>query len=88
MADGLTREQLLQLARLGAEKRLDALRAEIRAIETLVGRGTGRVARSRGAQAVGGGAKRRRPRWSAAKRKAAAERMKAYWANRKAKRKS
>ena len=80
MADGLTREQLMQLARLGAEKRLEALRAEIRAIEALVTRAQpgSTSERSRDRQ-------RRRPRWSAAKRKAAAERMKAYWANRKAK---
>jgi len=80
MADELTREQLMQLARLGAEKRLEALRAEIRAIEALVTRAQpgSTSERSRDRQ-------RRRPRWSAAKRKAAAERMKAYWANRKAK---
>ena len=79
MADGLTREQLMQLARLGAEKRLEALRAEIRAIEALVTRAQpGSSERATGRQ-------RRRPKWSAAKRKAAAERMKAYWANRRAK---
>jgi hypothetical protein len=81
MADGLTREQLLQLARLGAEKRLEALRAEIRAVEALVGRSQAPAGRSAGTR------KRRRPRWSPEKRKAAAERMKAYWAKRKAKRK-
>jgi hypothetical protein len=80
MADGLTREQLMQLARLGAEKRLEALRAEIRAIETLVTRAQPGSSSERAT-----GRQRRRPRWSAAKRKAAADRMKAYWANRKAK---
>jgi hypothetical protein len=79
MPQRLTKEQLLQLARMGAEKRIEDLRAEIRAIEALVGR--------RSAAVVGGGGRKRRPHWTAAQRKAAAERMKAYWANRKAKRK-
>jgi hypothetical protein len=83
MANGLTRDQLLRLARLGAVKRLEELRAEVRAIEALIGKGN--------AAAAPGGRrgprKRRRPKWSAAQRKAAADRMRAYWASRKAKRK-
>lgn len=81
MPERLTREQMLQLARMGAEKRIEELRAEIRAIETLIGRRTAAVAKR------GGVRRRRRPHWTAAQRKAAADRMKAYWANRKAKRK-
>ncbi len=83
MADTLTRDQVLQLARLGAERRLEALRAEIRAIERLIGGRTSRAAAT--PRPASGERTRRRPRWSAAKRKAAAERMKAYWANRRAK---
>jgi hypothetical protein len=81
MADRLSRNQLLQLARLGAARRIDELKAEIRAIERTMGPKSG--ARS----AAASGRKRRRPRWSANARKAAADRMKKYWAERKAKRK-
>jgi hypothetical protein len=85
----LTRQELLRLARLGAHARLAELRAEVAAIEALLGHGT----RKRGrpptvkAQAMTSsnrGRVKRKPRWTAAQRQAVAERMKAYWAKRKA----
>jgi hypothetical protein len=87
----LTRQELLRLARLGAHARLAELRAEVAAIEALLGPGTrkrGRPAKVKAqAEAVTSsnrGRVKRRPRWTAARRQAVAERMKAYWAKRKA----
>jgi hypothetical protein len=87
----LTRQELLRLARLGAHARLTELRAEVAAIEALLGPGTpkrGRPAKMKAtAQAVTPstrGRARGKPRWTAAQRQAVAERMKAYWARRKA----
>jgi hypothetical protein len=82
----LTRAQLIRLARLGAEKRLKELDAERKAIEALLGgarRTTGRRAR-RTKKAATTPAPAKRRGWNAAQRKAAAARMKAYWAKRKA----
>ena len=88
MADQLSRDQLVRLAQLGAATRLEELKEEIAAIEALLGaRGRGRPAR-RGGAVAGAATSRRRGRrrrsWTAAQRKAAAERMKRYWAKRKA----
>ncbi len=84
MANRLTRDELVRLAKLGAASRLRQLKEEIDAIESLLGGGrTRRSAKSAGR----GGRKRARRGWTAAQRKAAAERMKAYWAKRKAGRK-
>ena len=89
MPPRLSRQELLRLARLGAHARLAELRAEVAAIEALLGPGTrkrGRPARAK-AEAVmpsGRGPARRKPRWTAARRQAVAERMKAYWTRRKA----
>jgi hypothetical protein len=90
----LTRQELLRLARLGAHARLAELRAEVAAIEALLGPGTPKRKRGRpakvnaqNAQAVTSSARRRarrKPRWTAAQRQAVAERMRAYWAKRKA----
>ena len=90
MPPRLTRQELLRLARLGAHARLIELRAEVAAIEALLEPGTpkrGRPAKVKGTQAVTPstrGRARRKPRWTAAQRQAVAERMKAYWARRKA----
>jgi hypothetical protein len=88
VAKRMTRDQLVRLARLGAAARLEDLRREIAAIEALLGgaRGRARFAR-RTAAAEGAGARRRgrrRRSWTAAQRKEAADRMKRYWAKRKA----
>ena len=82
-----TREQLIRLARLGALKRLEDLAEERKTIEALLQGGafTRAVRRSREAAPVA--KPRRRPSWSAAQRKAAADRMKAYWEKRKGSRK-
>ena len=87
----LTRPELLRLARLGAHARLTELRAEVAAIEDLLGSGTpkrGRPAKvkakEQGVTPSAQGRAMRKPRWTAAKRQAVSERMKAYWAKRKA----
>ena len=88
MAD-LSRETLRQLARLGAERRLEELRREEAAILAAfpnLGRGAGRRGRGRSAEAaIAGAVKRRRRRFkmSAAQKKAVSERMKKYWAGRR-----
>jgi hypothetical protein len=93
----LSQEQLTALARHGAQARINELRQEIAAIEQafsnvrLKRRGRPRKQARQAAGANGSTeapAKRGRSRgWSAAARKAAAARMKAYWAKRKAGRK-
>jgi hypothetical protein len=87
----LSRQELLRLARLGAHARLTELRAEVAAIEDLLGSGTpkrGRPAKvkvkEQGATPSAQGRAKRKPRWTAAERQAVSERMKAYWAKRKA----
>ena len=77
----LTRSQLLRLAQYGAQTRLAELRAEI---ETLY-RSFPDLRRGRrpGEPASPGKRPPGRRGWNAAQRKAAAERMKKYWAARK-----
>lgn len=89
----LSRDQLQRLARLGAQARLEELRKEEAAIRSafpdLLGRRRGRPARQASAAAAGAEApagkrrKRRRGNMSPAARKAASERMKRYWAERR-----
>jgi hypothetical protein len=85
----LSRQELRQLARLGAKARLEELRQEEaairRAFPDLFGRSAGRQASGDS----GTGVRRRRRGMSAAGRKAVSERMKKYWAERrKSKKKS
>jgi hypothetical protein len=95
LASTLSQDQLLNLARYGAQARLTELRNEIAAIEqafpAVSGRRAGRprkqtsvaAQRATGADEATSG----RRSWSPAQRNAAAERMKSYWAKRKAARK-
>jgi hypothetical protein len=80
----LKRTELLKLARAGAEARLRQLTEEIDQIRrTFPDLGRGR--RQAAAEDTAG---RRRPGvrgWTSAQRKAAAERMRKYWASRKGK---
>jgi len=87
MPSGLNRNQLLQLARLGAKARLAELEEERKAIEALIGRGAGRATRRRASTAeprttANESAGRRRTMSSAARR-AVSQRMKRYWAERR-----
>jgi hypothetical protein len=86
----LDRDQLRRLARLGAQARITELRREITAIERAFP--DVREGRENGPRKGGQAGRRarpskrsssRKPKWSAAQRKAAADRMKAYWAKRK-----
>jgi hypothetical protein len=79
----LNRTKLLKLARAGAAARLAELQAEIDDIRrSFPDLRSARSTRSRGNRASG---RTRRTRgWTAAQRKAAAERMRKYWASRKA----
>jgi hypothetical protein len=93
----LSQEQLNALAKHGAQSRINELRQEIAAIEhafpQLRARRGGRPRKQASATEPSAPANqsspaRRRSRgWSASQRKAAADRMKAYWAKRKAGRK-
>jgi hypothetical protein len=95
MAASLTPDQLRALARHGAQGRLTELRNEINAIEAAFpdlapARGRGRGGRGRkqasASQPAATAADARpsgRRGWNDAQRKAAADRMKAYWAKRK-----
>jgi hypothetical protein len=96
----LSQEQLKRLAREGALSRLNELRKEIAAIEQtfpdLRARRGGRPRKQastapQAAQAAdaghGEGRRAGRRGWSASQRKAAADRMRAYWAKRKSSRK-
>jgi hypothetical protein len=82
----LTPQQLREFARLGAEARLAQLDAEIAAIKSTYPE----IARAHGSapaesrQARTPAKRRRRYRMSPEARKAAAERMRKYWAERKA----
>ena len=80
----LTQEQLRRLARLGAIARLEQLRQEEAAIRSefpeLFGRG--RREEASGSQPP---SRRRRRAMSPAAREAVSERMRKYWAERKAK---
>lgn len=82
MAARLTPAQLLRLARQGAAAVVQELRDEIASIERAFP-GLGRQKRGRGP--AGDGPRKRRRGWNAAQRKAAADRMKAYWAKRRKK---
>lgn len=81
----LNTEQLRRLARLGAMARLDQLRQEEAAIRAEFPELFGRGAAARKATGAGG-RRRRRGNMSAAARKAVSERMRKYWAERRAKR--
>jgi hypothetical protein len=103
LASSLTRDQLLQLAHHGARARLTELRTEIAAIERafpeLHSARPGRPRRQSSQPSYGSEAQTAatardqsspgstRRVWSAAQRKAAADRMKSYWAKRKASKK-
>ncbi len=94
MANELSREQLQRLARLGANARLEELDAERRAIlrafpglsAQAARQGKAKAAPS--ADATGGAvpakkAVRRRKKMSAEQRKAASDRMRKFWAERR-----
>jgi len=77
----MDRSELLRLAQLGAQARLDTLKAEIQQIyRQFPGLRSGR-----GVQSTGGAPARRgrRRKMSAAERKAVSERMTRYWAARR-----
>jgi hypothetical protein len=81
-ASGLSVERLKELARAGAEDALKRLRAEIVAIERTFPE-LALPQRRRAARVAIKEAKRSARRMSAAARKAASDRMRRYWAERK-----
>jgi hypothetical protein len=97
MATELSREELKQLARLGAERRLEELRREEAAIRAAFpdlreARGAGRRKAGRprasppsteGLTTAPTTKRRKRQTMSAAQRRAVSERMKKYWAARR-----
>ncbi|HUR33113.1 MAG TPA: hypothetical protein VM032_04910 [Vicinamibacterales bacterium] len=83
----LSREELIRLAKAGAGARVRELRAELDSIyatfpELRTG-DAGRAVKTPGASKDAARAVVKRP-WSAAEKKAVSERMKKYWAARKA----
>ena len=80
----VSRSDLLKLARTGAERRLSELQSEIASLIRLFPDLRGSRSGGRGRAAKSGSSRRRRG-WNAAQRKAAADRMRKYWAARKAK---
>ena len=75
----VSRSDLLKLARTGAERRLNELQSEIASLMRLFPD----LRRKGRAQAGSATATRRRRGWTPAQRKAAADRMRKYWAARK-----
>jgi hypothetical protein len=81
----VSRSELLKLARTGAERRLNELQSEIASLLRLFpDLRRSRRGRPAGA-AAGNGRARGRRGWTAAQRKAAADRMRKYWAARRGK---
>ena len=80
------RADLLKLARAGAERRLGELQSELASLFRLFPDLRRSLGEARAGAAAGTRKRRRRRGWSAAQRKAAADRMRKYWAARKAKR--
>ena len=80
----LNPEQLRRLARLGAVARLEQLREEEAAIRAEFPELFGGRRASASAPRTGGARKRRRAKMTAAQRKAVSQRMRKYWADRKA----
>ena len=88
MPSGLNRNQLLQLARLGAKARLAELEEERKAIEGLIGSAASRKAGGRRHSTVAKSSATAnestgRRTMSAAARRAVSRRMKRYWAERR-----
>jgi hypothetical protein len=77
----LSRSDLLKLAKAGAANRVQELRDEIDAIY----RAFPELRRGAAAKASGTGRPAGRRGWTAAQRKAAAERMRKYWAAKRGK---
>lgn len=87
----ISREELLRLARAGAVARVNELRAELDSIyatfpDLRQGAARGRAPKAAPAEAPAGRKSAKASRaWSASARKAVSERMKKYWAARRAK---
>ena len=85
MAVTLDRAEMLRLARLGAEARLQAIEKERQQIlRSFPGLRAGASAPAAGQSATASASRGRKP-MSAAARKAVSARMKKYWAERRAK---
>ena len=86
MPSELSRDQLSHLTKIGARVRLTEIRQERSALMAILN-GTAsaaRPARTTPASAEPVRHRRRRAKWTAAQRKAVSERMRKYWAKRRA----
>jgi len=91
----LSRSEMLRLARAGAEARVNQLREELESLyrsfpDLRRGRrpaanGAARAGRRTSSSGASAGGGRKTRGWTAAQRRAVAERMKRYWAARRAK---
>jgi hypothetical protein len=75
----LSRDKLLDLARLGATVRLAVLKRERQTLNAILNGGAVPTPRGTVAKTI----RRRRPTWTAAQRKAVSVRMQKYWAKRR-----
>jgi hypothetical protein len=81
VASLLSRDKLLDLARLGATVRLAELKRERQTLNAILNGGAAPTPHGTRAKTV---RRRRRPTWTAAQRKAVSVRMQKYWAKRRA----
>jgi hypothetical protein len=85
MPSDLSREQLTQLARLGASVRVAEIKRERAALNAMMNGGASGAGQMQTISREPVRRRRhRRPTWSAAQRKAVSQRMKRYWARRRA----
>jgi hypothetical protein len=87
MPSALSGERLTQLARLGANVRLVEIKRERAALNAVVNDGASGNAQMQTASAEAVRRRRRRATWTAAQRRAVSQRMRKYWAAKRAGRK-
>jgi len=79
----LSREQVNQLAKLGARVRLAEIKQERAALNAMMNGGAGGAGPMQTISRTPVRRRHRRPTWTAAQRKAVSARMKKYWAKRR-----
>ena len=84
MPSALSREQLTQLAKLGASVRVAEIKRERAALNAMMNGGASGVGQMQTiSRRFVRRRRRRRPTWTVAQRKAVSARMKKYWAKRR-----
>ena len=83
MPSALSREQLTQLAKLGASVRVAEIKRERASLNAMMNGGASGSLQMQTISREPVRRRRRRPTWTAAQRKAVSARMKKYWAKRR-----